>query len=145
MKGILWIVISITVNNTCLQLFFLSSSVISFSRSRFNKCAKSRSSFCLMISTNSYIVKSSFHKFHASEDASVSKSRHLNLSPAGFNWYKSPTAITLKPPKTAFVPFSCCKRVSIKLSVRFTASNHVIRNIYNTTKMSTKDSHFRRV
>ena len=27
----------------------------------------------------------------------------------------------------------------------FTASNHVIRNIYNTTKMSTKDSHFRRV
>ena len=26
-----------------------------------------------------------------------------------------------------------------------TASNHVIRNIYNTTKMSTKDSHFRRV
>ena len=26
-----------------------------------------------------------------------------------------------------------------------TASNHVIRNIYNTTKMSTRDSHFRRV
>ena len=30
-------------------------------------------------------------------------------------------------------------------SVLSTASNHVIRNIYNTTKMSTKDSHFRRV
>ena len=26
-----------------------------------------------------------------------------------------------------------------------TASNHVIRNIYDTTEMATKDSHFRRV
>ena len=117
MKGVFWIVTSIKVSNTYLQRF-LSSSVISFSRSRFNKCAKSRSSFCLMISTNSYILKSSFHKFRAREDAPFSKSRHINLSPTGFNWYKSPTAITLKPPKTAFVPFSCCKRVSIKLSIR---------------------------
>ena len=44
---------------------FLSSSVMSFSRSWFSKCAKSRSSFCLMISTNSYILKSSFHMFRA--------------------------------------------------------------------------------
>ena len=37
--------------------------------------------------------------------------------------------------------------VVIKCSVNGedTASNHVIRNIYNTTIMSTKDSHFRRV
>ena len=75
MTGILWIIISITVNNTCLQLF-LSSSIISFSR------------------------------------------RHINLSPTGFNWYKSPTAIRLKPPNTAFVPVSCCKCVSIMFSVR---------------------------
>ena len=81
---------------------FLSSSVISFSQSRFNKCAKSRSSFCLMISTNSYVLKSFSHTFRACEDAPSSKSRHINLSPAGFNWYKSPTAIILKPPKNCF-------------------------------------------
>ena len=26
------------------------------------------------------------------------------MSPTGFNWYKSPTAITLKPPKGALLP-----------------------------------------
>ena len=35
--------------------------------------------------------------------------------------------------------------VFIGLHIIFTASNHVIHNIYNTSKMSTKDSHFRRV
>ena len=98
----------------CVSATFLSSSVISFSRSRFNKCAKSRSSLCLMISTNSYILKSSFHKFRASEDAPFSRSSHIKVSLTHVNWYKSPMALTVKPPKTAFVPVSCCKRVSIK-------------------------------
>ena len=97
-----------------------------------------------MISINSYIVKSAFHKSSAKEDAPVSKSGHINLSPTGFNWYKSPIAITLKPPKTAFVPVSCSKRVSIKLSVLLPTINissiiitfrclYFILNVFNSS------------
>ena len=114
MKGILWIVIIIMVNNTCLQLF-LSSSVISISQSRINKCAKSRSSFCLMISTNirALSISSVLVKMVPFPNQDISTYHQLVLTD-----YKSPTAITLKPPKTAFVQVSCCKRASIKLSVR---------------------------
>ena len=91
---------------------FLSSSVISISLSLFNKCEKPKSSFCLMMTTNLYIVNSSFYKFLASEVASSFKSRLIKnhqLVLTGTN--------ALKPPITAFVPVNCCKHVSIKHSI----------------------------
>ena len=52
---------------------------------------------------------------------------------------------TVKPPIKRTKIMLIHKTNIPSVCMYITASNHVIRNIYNTTKMSTKDSHFRRV
>ena len=83
MHSISWVLTWIRVNNVFPQII-LSSSVISFNRNLFSNCAILRSSFCLMMSTSSYILKRSFQEF----GKMVLYSHHdiKKHQPTGFNW-----------------------------------------------------------
>ena len=72
--------------------------------------------FCLIISVKSNILKWSFHKFGANEDAPFLKSLNTQPSRIGWSWYKSPNAMILTLPNRCFVPVSSWSLWSIKLS-----------------------------